>query len=138
MVHLGVAVALEDGLMIPVIRNAQNMTMEKIQTELNGLADRARKQRLKKEEISGSTFTLSNLGMFGIEQFTAILNPPEVGILSVGAVKETPVEVEGKIKLRPLMQVTINADHRAVDGVAAAQFLMTLKNTFETPAPLFE
>lgn len=137
-VHLGVAVALEDGLMIPVIRNAQNMTMEKIQTELNGLADRARKQRLKKEEISGSTFTLSNLGMFGIEQFTAILNPPEVGILSVGTVKETPVGVEGKIELRPLMQVTINADHRAVDGVAAAQFLMTLKNTFETPAPLFE
>ena len=137
-VHLGVAVALEDGLMIPVIRNAQKMTMGKIQTELNGLADRARKQRLKKEEIGGSTFTLSNLGMFGIEQFTAILNPPEVGILSVGAVKETPVGVEGKIELRPLMQVTINADHRAVDGAAAAQFLMTLKNTFETPAPLFE
>lgn len=137
-VHLGVAVALEDGLMIPVIRNAQSLTMEKIHLKLNELADRARKQRLKKEEMSGSTFTLSNLGMYGVEQFISILNPPEVGILSVGTVKDTPVGVEGKIELRSIMQVTINADHRAVDGVAAAQFLKTLKNTFESPASLFE
>ena len=137
-VHLGVAVALDDGLMIPVIRNAQSLTMEKIHLKLNELADRARKQRLKKEEMSGSTFTLSNLGMYGVEQFTSILNPPEVGILSVGTVKDTPVGVEGKIELRPIMQVTINADHRAVDGVAAAKFLKTLKNSFESPASLFE
>lgn len=137
-VHLGVAVALEDGLMIPVIRDAQSMTLEMIHLELKGLADRARKQHLKKEEMSGSTFTLSNLGMYGIEQFTSILNPPEVGILSVGTVKETPVGIEGEIELRPMMQVTINADHRAVDGVAAAQFLKSLKNSFETPTALFE
>ena len=137
-VHLGVAVALEKGLLIPVIRNAQSMPLEKIQLELSELTDRARKQRLRKEEISGSTFTISNLGMYGIEQFTSILNPPEVGILSVGTVKETPIGVEGKIDLRPMMQVTINADHRAVDGVATAHFLKSLKDTFETPASLFK
>ncbi len=137
-VHLGIVVALEEGLMIPVIRNAQSLSLENIQLELSGLTDRVHKQRLRKEEMSGSTFTISNLGMYGIEQFTSIINPPEVGILSVGAVKEMPVGATRKIVLRPMMQVTLNVDHRAVDGVAAAQFLKSLKNTFEKPAPLFK
>jgi pyruvate dehydrogenase E2 component (dihydrolipoamide acetyltransferase) len=132
-VHLGFAVALDDGLLVPTLRDAHKKEFAAIQSGLDDLFARARSGRLRLDEIKGSTFTISNLGMFGIEQFTAILNPPEVGILSVGAIKDTPAVENGQIVSRPLMQATVNADHRAVDGAAAAKFLAALKQTLEDP-----
>ena len=131
-VHLGVAVSLEDGLVVPVLRNVEQKGIERIQTELADLADRSRKRTLQPDEMKGSTFSVSNLGMYGIEQFTSILNPPEVGILSVGTVRSVPVVVDGQVAVRSRMQVTVNADHRAVDGAAAARFLQTLKESIES------
>ena len=131
-VHLGVAVSLEDGLVVPVLRNVEQKGIERIQTELEDLADRSRKRTLQPEEMKGSTFSVSNLGMYGIEQFTSILNPPEVGILSVGTVRPVPVVVDGQVAIRSRMQVTLNADHRAVDGAVAARFLRTLKESVES------
>ncbi len=131
-VHLGVAVSLENGLVVPVLRNVERKEIERIQTELADLAHRSRKRTLQPEEMKGSTFSVSNLGMYGIEQFTSILNPPEVGILSVGTVRAVPVVVEGEVAVRSMMQVTLNADHRAVDGAVAAQFLQTLKESVES------
>ena len=131
-VHLGVAVSLEDGLVVPVLRNVEQKGIEQIQTELADLAHRSRKRTLQPEEMKGSTFSVSNLGMYGIEQFTSILNPPEVGILSVGTVRPLPVAVDGQVAVRSRMQVTLNADHRAVDGAVAAQFLQTLKESVES------
>lgn len=136
-VHLGVAVSLEDGLVVPVLRNVEQKGIERIQTELADLADRSRKRTLQPEEMKGSTFSVSNLGMFGIEQFTSILNPPEVGILSVGTVRAVPVVVDGRVAVRSRMQVTLNADHRAVDGAVAAQFLQTLKESVESGGETF-
>lgn len=131
-VHLGVAVSLEDGLVVPVLRSVERKKIERIQTELADLAVRSRKRTLQPEEMKGSTFSVSNLGMYGIEQFTSILNPPEVGILSVGTVRPVPVVVDGQVVIRSRMQVTLNADHRAVDGAAAAKFLQTLKVSIES------
>ncbi|MCY3775091.1 MAG: dihydrolipoamide acetyltransferase family protein [Candidatus Aminicenantes bacterium] len=131
-VHLGVAVSLEDGLVVPVLRSVERKEIERIQTELADLAHRSRKRTLQPEEMKGSTFSVSNLGMYGIEQFTSILNPPEVGILSVGTVRPVPVVVDGKVSVRSRLQVTLNADHRAVDGAVAAQFLQTLKESVES------
>lgn len=132
-VHLGIAVALEDGLIVPVIRSVEQRGLSSIQSELNDLTSRARKGTIKLNEVKGGTFTISNLGMFGIEHFTAILNPPEVAILSIGTVTDVPVGVDGEVVLRPIMQVTINADHRAVDGAVAARFLAALKKALENP-----
>jgi pyruvate dehydrogenase E2 component (dihydrolipoamide acetyltransferase) len=131
-VHLGVAVSLKDGLVVPVVRNVEKKGIERIQTELADLAHRSRKRTLQPDEMKGSTFSVSNLGMYGIEQFTSILNPPEVGILSVGTVRSVPVVVGGQVAVRSRMQVTVNADHRAVDGAVAAQFLQTLKESIES------
>ena len=136
-VHLGVAVSLEDGLVVPVLRNVEQKGIERIQTELADLAHRSRKRTLQPEEMKGSTFSVSNLGMYGIEQFTSILNPPEVGILSVGTVRAVPVVVDGRVAVRSRMQVTLNADHRAVDGAVAAQFLQTLKESVESGGEAF-
>jgi len=136
-VQLGIAVAIADGLVVPVIRNAQTKDLAGLQSELADLSSRARAGKLRPDEMRGSTFTVSNLGMFGVEQFTAIVNPPEVGILSIGTIRDTPVVLEGQVSVRPLMQVTINADHRAVDGVVAAQFLNSLKKQLEDPASFF-
>ena len=132
-VHLGIAVALEDGLIVPVIRSVQQRGLSSIQSELSDLTSRARKGTIKLNEVKGGTFTISNLGMFGVEQFTAILNPPEVAILSIGTITDVPVGVDGEVVLRPIMQVTINADHRAVDGAVAARFLSALKKALENP-----
>ncbi len=132
-VHLGVAVALEEGLVVPVLRNAEQKEALELQSELRNLVKRAQERRLQLEEMQGSTFTVSNLGMYGINHFTSILNLPEVGILSVGAVRQRPVSVDGKVAIRPRMNVTLNADHRAVDGVVAAQFLQTLQELAQQP-----
>jgi pyruvate dehydrogenase E2 component (dihydrolipoamide acetyltransferase) len=132
-VHLGVAVAQADGLVVPVIRHVERHGLFSIQATLTDLTERARQGRLQRDEASGSTFTLSNLGMFGIEHFTAILNPPEVGILAVGVVQDTPVGMAGELVLRPMMQMTVNVDHRAIDGAVAAAFLGGLKERLENP-----
>jgi len=132
-VNLGIAVALEEGLIVPVISSIERLGLSSIQAELYDLTERARNGAIKLHEVKGGTFTMSNLGMFGVEQFTAILNPPEVGILSIGAVTDIPVGVKGEVVLRPIMQVTVNADHRAVDGAVAARFLSALKKALENP-----
>lgn len=132
-IHLGIATSMEDYLIVPVIRAAQTKNLEKIVAEMGDLVERARAKRLAPAEMSGSTFTISNLGMFGIETFTAIINPPEVAILAVGAMVDTPVNGEAGLELRPMMNVTIAVDHRVVDGAAAARFLAELKTTLENP-----
>jgi pyruvate dehydrogenase E2 component (dihydrolipoamide acetyltransferase) len=132
-VHLGIATSLEDYLIVPVIRQAQSKSLEELVLILSDLVERARARRLAPNEMSGSTFTISNLGMFGIESFTAIINPPEAAILAVGKIVDTPVKGESGIELRPLMNLTLSADHRVVDGATGARFLAELKATLENP-----
>jgi len=132
-VHLGVATSLEEYLIVPVICQAQEKNLEQIVVTLADLVERARAKRLAPSEMSGSTFTISNLGMFGIESFTAIINPPESAILAVGKIVDTYIKVENEMTVRPVMNLTISADHRIVDGAAAANFLVELKNTLENP-----
>jgi pyruvate dehydrogenase E2 component (dihydrolipoamide acetyltransferase) len=132
-VHLGVATSVDDYLIVPVIREAQDKSLEQIVTELADLAERGRNKRLSPAEMAGSTFTISNLGMFGIESFTAIVNPPESAILAVGKIVDTPVDSGEEIVLRPMMNLTICVDHRIVDGATAARFLADLKDALENP-----
>ncbi|HEX2091612.1 MAG TPA: pyruvate dehydrogenase complex dihydrolipoamide acetyltransferase [Longimicrobiaceae bacterium] len=132
-VHIGVAVAVEEGLITPVIRDADRKGVGEISQEVRELAGRAREKKLKPEEYTGSTFSISNLGMFGIEQFTAVLNPPEAAILAVGAVEDRVVAVNGEMAVRPRMRVTLTCDHRVIDGATGAQFLQTLKRYLEDP-----
>ncbi len=132
-VHLGVAVALDDGLLVPVIRDCDGLGLAELQARLQELAQRARARQLSASEMGGGSFTLSNLGMYGIEHFTAIINPPEVAILSVGAVQECVVADAGQVAVRPMLQLTINVDHRAVDGAVAAAFLRDVKRLLEDP-----
>jgi pyruvate dehydrogenase E2 component (dihydrolipoamide acetyltransferase) len=132
-VHLGIATSLEDYLIVPVIQQAQAKNLEQMVTALGDLVERARARRLTPAEMSGSTFTISNLGMFGIESFTAIINPPESAILAVGAIVDTMVSSGEGVEPRPMMNLTLSADHRVVDGAAAARFLAELKATLENP-----
>jgi pyruvate dehydrogenase E2 component (dihydrolipoamide acetyltransferase) len=132
-IDLGVAVAVEDGLVVPVIRDAGRKSVMEIQGELQDLVARARNNRLQLKEMTGSTFTVSNLGMFGIENFSAILNPPEVGILSLGCIVEKAVNNQGRAEFRPFVEATINVDHRALDGAVAAKYLQRLKELLENP-----
>jgi pyruvate dehydrogenase E2 component (dihydrolipoamide acetyltransferase) len=135
-VHLGVAVAVEDGLITPVVRDVARKGVLQISQEVRELAARGKEKRLLPEEYSGSTFSVSNLGMFGIHEFTGVINPPEAGILAVGAVEDTPVVQDGEVVIRPLMRVTMSCDHRVIDGATGARFLQTLKRMLETPASL--
>jgi pyruvate dehydrogenase E2 component (dihydrolipoamide acetyltransferase) len=135
-VHLGMAVAIEDGLITPVIFDADRKRMSEISRESRELAKRARDRKLKPEEYTGSTFSVSNLGMFGIDQFTAIINPPEVGILAIGALEDKPVVVDGALVARKRMRVTMSCDHRVVDGALGAKFLQTLRRLIENPLML--
>ena len=130
------AVATPDGLIVPVIFDADQKRMSEISAEARELAKRARERKLKPEEYTGSTFSVSNLGMFGIDQFTAIINPPEVGILAIGAVEDKPVIVGDEIEVRKKLRVTMSCDHRAVDGAVGAKFLQTLKRMLENPLML--
>jgi pyruvate dehydrogenase E2 component (dihydrolipoamide acetyltransferase) len=132
-IHLGIATNLNDYLIVPVIREAQSKNLQEIVASFGELIDRARALRLTPAEMSGSTFTISNLGMFGIESFNAIINPPEAAILAVGKIIDTYMKIEGEFEMRPVMNMTICADHRIVDGVAAAKFLYELKETIENP-----
>ncbi|HJR64157.1 MAG TPA: dihydrolipoamide acetyltransferase family protein, partial [Gemmatimonadaceae bacterium] len=135
-VHLGMAVAIEDGLITPVIFDADRKRMSEMAREAKELAQRARDRRLKPEEYTGATFTVSNLGMFGIDQFTAIINPPEAGILAVGAVEAKPVVVNGNLVTRRRLRLTMSCDHRVIDGATGARFLQTLRRMLENPLML--
>ena len=135
-VHLGVAVATEAGLITPVVRDADQKSLREISAEARELATRARERRLKPEEYTGSTFSVSNLGMFDIEHFTAIINPPEAGILAIGTIAEVPAVVGGQMQVRRRMRMTMSCDHRVIDGAMGAQFLKTLKLLLENPLAL--
>jgi pyruvate dehydrogenase E2 component (dihydrolipoamide acetyltransferase) len=135
-VHIGMAVAVEEGLITPVIFDANEKGLADIAAETRELAGRARERRLKPEEYTGSTFSVSNLGMFGIDQFTAIINPPEAGILAIGAVEEKPVVVDGDLVIRKRLRVTMSCDHRVIDGATGAKFLQTLRRLIENPLML--
>lgn len=135
-VHIGVAVAIEEGLLVPVIRYADMKTLSQINTEVKTLAGKAQKRKLQPEEMEGNTFTISNLGMFGIEEFTAIINPPDACILAVGTIVEKPVVKDGEIVPGHMMKVTLSCDHRVVDGAKGARFLQTFKSMLEDPLRL--
>jgi pyruvate dehydrogenase E2 component (dihydrolipoamide acetyltransferase) len=132
-VHIGMAVAVEEGLITPVIFDADRKTISQISAESKQLAGVARQRRLTPEQYTGSTFSVSNLGMFGIDQFTAIINPPEAGILAIGGVEAKPVVIEGEIEVRQRMRVTMSCDHRVIDGATGAKFLQAVKLFFENP-----
>jgi pyruvate dehydrogenase E2 component (dihydrolipoamide acetyltransferase) len=132
--HVGMAVAAPNGLVVPVIRDADRRSVQEIAAARADLVSRARDGKLTLADMEGGTFTISNLGMFGVEQFVAVLNPPQVAILAVGSVKETPVVVDGEIDVAPLMQITLTCDHRAIDGADGAEFLRTLVALVEQPA----
>ncbi|HET6762261.1 MAG TPA: pyruvate dehydrogenase complex dihydrolipoamide acetyltransferase [Longimicrobiaceae bacterium] len=131
--HIGIAVAVDEGLITPVVRDADRKGVGEIATEIRELAGRAREKKLKPEEYTGSTFSISNLGMFGIEEFTAVINPPEAAILAVGAIAEKVVVENGEMAIRQRMRVTLSCDHRVIDGATGAQFLQTFKSYLEDP-----
>jgi pyruvate dehydrogenase E2 component (dihydrolipoamide acetyltransferase) len=135
-VHIGIAVALEQGLIVPVLRNADKRTILEIARESRHLAEAARDNKLRPEEFSGGTFTVSNLGMFDVESFTAVINPPESAILAIGSITPTPAVVDGQVVVRDRMKVTLSSDHRAIDGATAARFLQEIKRMLEEPLGL--
>jgi pyruvate dehydrogenase E2 component (dihydrolipoamide acetyltransferase) len=135
-INVGVAVALEQGLIVPVIRDADRRGVLDLARESRRLVDAARTGKLKPEEFQGGTFSVSNLGMFEIEEFTAVINPPESAILAVGAIQRTPVVVDEQVVVRDRMKVTLSVDHRALDGATGARFLQELKRLLESPMGL--
>lgn len=135
-VHVGVAVAVEDGLVVPVLKFTDQMSLSQIGSQVKDLAGKARSKKLTPAEMEGSTFTVSNLGMFGIQEFTSIINQPNSAILSVGAIVEKPVVKNGQIVIGNTMKVTLACDHRTVDGATGAQFLQTLQAYLENPVTM--
>jgi pyruvate dehydrogenase E2 component (dihydrolipoamide acetyltransferase) len=131
---IGVAVAIDEGLITPVVRGANLKGLTEISAEINDLAEKAKAKKLQPDEYTGATFSISNLGMMGIKEFTAIINPPEAGILAIGAATPTPVVRDGEVVVRSIMNVTMSCDHRVVDGATGARFLQTLKQMLESPA----
>ncbi|MGH7605729.1 MAG: dihydrolipoamide acetyltransferase family protein, partial [Gemmatimonadales bacterium] len=132
-VHIGMAVAVEDGLITPVIRDADAKSLTTIGAEARELADKARRRRLTPEEYTGATFSVSNLGMFDIDEFTAVINPPEAGIVAVGSIVPKPVAHAGAVAVRRRLRLTMSCDHRVIDGATGAAFLKTLKHMLENP-----
>jgi pyruvate dehydrogenase E2 component (dihydrolipoamide acetyltransferase) len=135
-INLGMAVAVEDGLIVPVLRAADVRPLDEIASEARRLVEQARRGRFAKEDLSGGTFTVSNMGMLDVEEFAAVINPPQAAILAVGAVKERAVVRDGAIVARPTMRVTVSCDHRIIDGVVAGRFLEELKRLLENPIVL--
>ena len=135
-IHIGVAVAVEEGLLVPVIRYADMKTLSQINTEVRFLAGKARERKLQPEEMSGNTFTISNLGMFGIDEFTAIINPPDACIMAVGGIAQKAIVKDGELTIGNIMKVTMSCDHRVVDGATGAQFLQTFQAILEDPVRL--
>jgi pyruvate dehydrogenase E2 component (dihydrolipoamide acetyltransferase) len=134
--HIGVVVATEEGLIIPVVRGAQGKTLAEVSAETVDLIERGRKRKLKPEEYSGATFTISNLGMYGVEEFSAVISPPQGAILAVGSIMERPVAKEGSLSVGKTMKLNLACDHRIIDGTAAAAFLNEVKELLEHPAAL--
>ncbi|MGQ4615752.1 2-oxo acid dehydrogenase subunit E2 [Nocardia sp. R7R-8] len=132
-IHLGMAVATPAGLLVPVLRDADRKSVSEIAAESRDKAERARERKLRADEMSGGTFTISNLGMFGVEHFTAVINPPEAAILAVGAATDELRLDDGRVVTRKILRITMSADHRAIDGAVAAQFLHELKDLLEHP-----
>jgi pyruvate dehydrogenase E2 component (dihydrolipoamide acetyltransferase) len=131
--NVGIAVATERGLVVPVIRGAERLSLAEIAAARADLVSRARDAKLQQADMEDGTFTVSNLGMYGIEQFVAVLNPPQVAILAVGAIEERPVVVDGELQITPMMSLTLTCDHRAVDGSVGAEFLGTVRALLEEP-----
>ncbi|MFD2515433.1 pyruvate dehydrogenase complex dihydrolipoamide acetyltransferase [Pontibacter locisalis] len=132
-INIGVAVAVEEGLLVPVVRNADYKSLSAIAAEVKDLGGKAKSKKLQPSDWEGNTFTISNLGMFGIEEFTAIINPPDACIMAVGGIKQTPVVKNGNIQIGNVMKVTLSCDHRVVDGAVGSAFLQTFKNMLENP-----
>jgi pyruvate dehydrogenase E2 component (dihydrolipoamide acetyltransferase) len=135
-VHIGVAVAVEEGLLVPVVRFADGKGLSQINAEVKDYAEKAKNKKLQPADWEGNTFTISNLGMFGIEEFTAIINPPDACILAVGAIKQTPVIKNNAVVPGNVMKLTLSCDHRVVDGASGAAFLQTLKSYLENPVTM--
>jgi pyruvate dehydrogenase E2 component (dihydrolipoamide acetyltransferase) len=135
-VNLGMAVAVEDGLIVPILRRVDERGLEEVASEARRLAEQAVQGRFSSEDLSGGTFTVSNLGMFDIEAFTAVINPPQAGILAVGAIKDRAVVRAGRVEVARTMFVTLSCDHRIVDGAVASRFLEDLKQLLENPITL--
>lgn len=132
-IHIGVAIAVEDGLLVPVVRFADGKTLTQIGIEVRDYAVKARQKKLQPSDWEGNTFTISNLGMFGVDEFTAIINPPDACILAIGGIKQTPIVKDGEVVPGNVMKVTLSCDHRVVDGATGAAFLQSLKQNLENP-----
>lgn len=132
-IHIGVAMAVDEGLLVPVVRFADQKSISAISSEVKVFGAKAKEKKLQPQDWAGNTFTISNLGMFGIEEFTAIINPPDACILAVGSVKEVPAVVNGQLAVKKVMKATLSCDHRVVDGVVGSKFLLTLKSYLEDP-----
>ncbi|MFY0252439.1 pyruvate dehydrogenase complex dihydrolipoamide acetyltransferase [Chitinophaga sp. 30R24] len=135
-IHIGSAVAIEDGLIVPVIRFADQKSLSQIASDAKGLYDKAKNKKLQPQEFSGNTFSISNLGMLGIDEFTAIINPPDSAILAVGGITETAIVEKGQVKIANIMKLTLSCDHRSVDGAVGARFMATLKGYLENPVTM--
>lgn len=135
-INIGVAMAVEDGLLVPVVRFADNKSLSQIASEVKVYSQKAKDKKLQPNDWEGNTFTISNLGMYGIDDFTAIINPPDACILAVGGIKETPVVKDGQLVAGNIMKLTLSCDHRVVDGATGAAFLQTLKSLLENPVTM--
>jgi pyruvate dehydrogenase E2 component (dihydrolipoamide acetyltransferase) len=135
-VNIGVAVALEDGLLTPVLHDADKKSIRAIADESKQLSERAKSNKLRAEDLTGSTFTVSNLGMFGVDEFIAIINPPEAAILAVGSATKQPVVQDDQVRIAPMMKATISVDHRVADGAQAARFMAAFRKSLENPMNL--
>jgi pyruvate dehydrogenase E2 component (dihydrolipoamide acetyltransferase) len=136
-VHIGVAVAVPDGLVVPVVKFADHKSFSDISSEVKAFAQKAKDKKIQPADMEGNTFSISNLGMFGIDEFTAIINPPDACILAVGGISQVPVVKDGAIVPGNIMKVTLSCDHRVVDGAMGAAFLNTLKLMLENPVLMF-
>lgn len=136
-VNIGIAVAVEEGLLVPVLRFADTLSLSQISVSVKEFAKKAKDKKLQPADWEGSTFTISNLGMFGIDQFTAIINPSDACILAVGGIAQEPIVKNGQVVPGNVMNVTLSCDHRVVDGATGAAFLQTLKNLLEQPLRMF-
>jgi pyruvate dehydrogenase E2 component (dihydrolipoamide acetyltransferase) len=132
--NVGIAVAAPQGLVVPVVRGVERLSLAELAAARGEVVNRARDNKLTTQDLEDGTFTISNLGMFGVEQFVAVLNPPQAAILAVGATVDTPVVRDGAVAVRPIMTLTLTVDHRAVDGAEGADFLRTVKTFLEDPA----
>jgi len=137
-INIGIAVALDEGLVVPVLKNVDRKSIYEVNSALEILITKTRNRKLTPDYFQGGTFTISNLGMYCVETFTPIINPPETAILGIGCTVDKPVVIEGQILVRPIMSLSLSCDHRVIDGVPAAEFLVTIKSLMENPYIFFD